>query len=88
MRDAYKHEADVVAKKHGLTHELIDELKIRNLTVRQFHWIDPVFPDSPDNQGVELIDRNGKVVATQISDHVGRAAIAALDEILTRERYP
>ena len=84
MRDAYKEEADAVARKYNLRHELIDELEIRGLTVRQFQWIDD--NDRVNDQGVELVDSEGNVVARKIRDHVARATIAALDEILGNER--
>ena len=83
MRDAYKSEADAVADKHNLPHDLIDELELRGLKVKQFEWSDY---SPPYNQGVHLVDKDGNEVITKISDHPARATIATLDEILTKER--
>jgi hypothetical protein len=84
MRDTYTEEADAVARKYNLRHELIDELEIRGLIVRQFQWIDD--NDRVNDLGVKLVDRKGNVVARKNMDHVARATIAALDEILGNER--
>jgi hypothetical protein len=83
MRDIYKEQAAEVARKHGLSHPLIDELRKQGFKVDQYQYIHPGGIGS--SQGVRLINDQGEVVAERMAEHPGMAAILAMDDLLSKQ---